>query len=47
MGCARQCLVNIDDLLPIAACCAGQPLTNEAITHFAIPTPLRFNIATH
>jgi WD40 repeat protein len=43
-GVARQYLVNVDDLLPIAGCWAGQPLAKEAITRFSIPQPMRFDI---
>jgi WD40 repeat protein len=44
-GTARQYLVNVDDLLAVAACRVGRGLTDEEIARFQVPTPLRFDFA--
>jgi hypothetical protein len=41
----RQYLVNVDDLLKVAACRVGRGLTAEEIQRFQVPTPLKFDFA--
>jgi WD40 repeat protein/energy-coupling factor transporter ATP-binding protein EcfA2 len=44
-GTARQYLVNVDDLLKVAACRVSRGLTDEEIQRFQVPTPLKFDFA--
>src|SRR5262249_49881058 len=44
-GTARQYLVNIDDLLAVAACRVGRSLSEVEIRRFSVSTPLKFDFA--
>jgi WD40 repeat protein len=42
---SHQYLVNVEDLLKVAACRVGRGLTDEEIQRFQVPTPLKFDFA--
>jgi hypothetical protein len=44
-GTARQDLVRLADLLTVAACQVSRPLTSEEIQRFAVPLPLKLDLA--
>ena len=45
-GTARQYLVELNDLLKVAACHVGRGLTDEEVARFSVPTPLAFDFST-
>ena len=45
-GTARQYLVELNDLLKVAACHVGRGLMDEEVARFSVPTPLAFDFST-